>query len=317
MGTDLDALRDGTLVEKLRLVAGGKQPSFDRHGCDMGTLVDAELAALDEGTGLAPAGRALLALLDAPALTVESLPRCTVADAAALVAMRVADVAAYLQAHGWEQRPDSWPLASFWYAPSPRGGELEITLPCRDGLRDHADRMADVLQAVGEQEDRSQLAVYLEIVGPAKLLAPYTNAEGEPACCICGDPFSDGDMYTAPHCTACHWQEPVPAPLQGRCKCGRFRLTPLNWRCNILCCNLRDDCHECQEDADNQQYCIIGCDREKAILWSQEWDGDAPEACPWCGSLLDSETGEATPHPAYRAKPEEASTDAGNAPLPG
>jgi len=80
-------------------------------------------------------------------------------DRVMLEQLRVDDVKSYLIAHEWEQVDSIGDKTSIFAKDS-----YELTVPIRKNLGDYAHLMAQILKVIAEDEWRSQLSVYMNIV---------------------------------------------------------------------------------------------------------------------------------------------------------
>jgi hypothetical protein len=83
-------------------------------------------------------------------------------DSAVLRALLPIDVTAYLRSHAWVQQTEQLGRVSVWHPE--HDADIEVEVPGDQTLADFAARMADVLQAISQVEDRSQLQVLYDLM---------------------------------------------------------------------------------------------------------------------------------------------------------
>jgi hypothetical protein len=84
--------------------------------------------------------------------------RATITDGEALREITPEMLKRYLNAHGW-QPPGI--LHPYWWRPA---GSYALLSP-REGCRDYALRVGEVIRALAQVEGRSELDIYCELVG--------------------------------------------------------------------------------------------------------------------------------------------------------
>ena len=84
--------------------------------------------------------------------------RVDIRDATTVAALRPTEVTAYLRASGWneQQRRDTWAV---WT----KDDDIEIIVPLSRELQDFALRMGDVLRTLSMIEQRSELAIFVDL----------------------------------------------------------------------------------------------------------------------------------------------------------
>lgn len=85
-------------------------------------------------------------------------------DLEALSKLSLIDVRAYLASQGWQPQGRYGEVATIYQKTLSNGGVGEVLLPMRQELGDYAVRMGDVVTAVSELEQRSQLAVFNDLI---------------------------------------------------------------------------------------------------------------------------------------------------------
>lgn len=76
--------------------------------------------------------------------------------------LRVGDITSYLAEAGWQRQPQGWRGAGLWQHSS----EYELLVPARDGLRDAAARLREIVFCLAEVEDRSPEDIADDIAHP-------------------------------------------------------------------------------------------------------------------------------------------------------
>lgn len=84
-------------------------------------------------------------------------------DTEALRAIRPFFAASYLQSNGWKKTASVEDVSSEW-AKATETGKFEVLLPMREGFRDYALRMSDMLQVLSLAEKRSQFQIYNDLL---------------------------------------------------------------------------------------------------------------------------------------------------------
>jgi hypothetical protein len=92
--------------------------------------------------------------------------RVTIRDPEAYRVLDPQRVASYLSSKGWREVETIGDKGSVWVWSPRRGKPFEILLPTRKDLGDYLQRMADALAELEAAEERSQLAIWLDLVDP-------------------------------------------------------------------------------------------------------------------------------------------------------
>jgi hypothetical protein len=89
--------------------------------------------------------------------------KVTIRDPEAYRALDPRVVAEYLHAKGWKQVEMIGDKGTVWVLSPAPGREYEILLPARKDLADYVHRMADAVHTLEAAEERSQLAIWLDL----------------------------------------------------------------------------------------------------------------------------------------------------------
>ena len=89
--------------------------------------------------------------------------KATVRDKGSLTALRPLEVAGYLRATGWREERRLGDKGVLWLFRDAENREFEALLPLERSLRDFPARMAEVLLALEEVEQRSQLEILTDL----------------------------------------------------------------------------------------------------------------------------------------------------------
>ena len=87
-----------------------------------------------------------------------------IADKAALARLSLLDVRSYLESQRWRSERRYGNVANVYSAIGRDGETVELLLPLREDVADYAARMGDVVATLAEVEDRSEEAVYGDLV---------------------------------------------------------------------------------------------------------------------------------------------------------
>ncbi|MBW8484055.1 hypothetical protein [Actinomadura parmotrematis] len=85
----------------------------------------------------------------------------------------VGDISSYLDASGWERRPERWRGAAIWV----HAGDHEVLVPARDGMGDGERRVRDILRVLSAVEGRPPEAIAEDIAAPADDVQWYRTAD--------------------------------------------------------------------------------------------------------------------------------------------
>ena len=85
-------------------------------------------------------------------------------DKEAMESLGIANLRAYLEAHGWgDERP--WGTWATIFSKEERSKIWEVAVPNEAGGLLYAESVAEVISTLAEAEDRSQLDVYYDLLG--------------------------------------------------------------------------------------------------------------------------------------------------------
>jgi hypothetical protein len=103
-------------------------------------------------------------------------------DRSAFQALSHLDVRAYLAAQSWEEVGRIGNKATVHLKRDAQSRQWEILLPSRENVGDYAERMADALRTISSVEDRSELAVFRDLLCAGadvlRVAAPHGDAAG-------------------------------------------------------------------------------------------------------------------------------------------
>ena len=103
--------------------------------------------------------------------------RAEITDVDALRSLRPLDIASYLHATGWANTEDLGDRASLWVRTDQP--DAEVLVPKRQNFADFALRVSDILQALSEQEHRSQLQIFTDVASVSSDLIRLRAADRE------------------------------------------------------------------------------------------------------------------------------------------
>lgn len=103
--------------------------------------------------------------------------KATIRDPELLSSIGTADLNAYLAIHGWAEQRRSGRYATVWVRRGSRG-RAAVLVPTTGDVDDYADRVADLLAALEDEEERSQIAIVhdLQAIFADVLRVPATDA---------------------------------------------------------------------------------------------------------------------------------------------
>lgn len=134
--------------------------------------------------------------------------RASVSDREQLQSLDPVEIASYLQAKGWQQTESGYERAACWSFETNAGESLDVLVPTDATVGDFALRMSELLQALEQVEQRSQMEILSDIQYARSDVVRLRRAEEGNA--VGGIPLVDGEkligeavtLMTAAACAA-------------------------------------------------------------------------------------------------------------------
>jgi hypothetical protein len=134
--------------------------------------------------------------------------RASVSDREQLQSLDLVEIASYLQAKGWQRTDSGYERAVCWSFETKAGEVLDVLVPTDATVGDFVLRMSELLQALEQVEQRSQMEILSDIQYARSDVVRLRQAEEENA--VGGIPLVDGEkligeavtLMTAAACAA-------------------------------------------------------------------------------------------------------------------